>query len=139
MGGERDRSGEGGRQKNRTSRWEWVAAAVGTLLVAGTIGYMLNEALTAGGMPPGVAVHVDEIVPMETGFLVRIRAENSGGETAAGLTVEGELRSDTGSVEKSQVTIDYVPARGSRFGGLIFQEDPRSYALTVRPMGYDRP
>lgn len=136
---ERDgRGGEGG-GKPRTSKWEWVAAAVGTLLVLGTIGFMLHEALTGRKTPPAVAVTADSILPQENGFLVRIRAENTGGETAAGLLVEGELRSDTGTVEKSEATIDYVPPGGKRYGGLFFEEDPRSYALTVRPKGYDRP
>ena len=134
-GGE-DRKGKG---KAKTSPWEWVAAAVGTLLVLGTIGFMLHAALTRSGSPPAVAVAVDSVVVQESGYLVRIRAENSGGETVASLLVEGELRGDTGTVEKSEATIDYVPAGGKRFAGLFFEEDPRSYALTVRPKGYDRP
>lgn len=129
----------GGRRNGQTSRWEWVAAAVGTVLVLGTVGLLLHEAFTGSDSPPAVTVHVDGILPLENGYLVRIRAENSGGETAAGLTVEGELKSDTGSVEKSDVTIDYVPANGKRLGGLFFQEDPRRHELTVRPKGYDRP
>lgn len=136
---ERDgKSGEGG-GKPKASRWEWVAAAVGTLLVLGTVAFMLHEAFTGARTPPAVAVTVDSVFPQESGFLVRIRAENTGGETAAGLLVEGELRSDTGTVETSEATIDYLPAGGKRFGGLFFEEDPRSNALTVRPKGYDRP
>lgn len=137
-GREHGAPGDGGR-KQRTSRWEWVAAAAGTTLVLGTVGLMLNEALTSPSSPPALTVHVDSVLPQGKGYLVQVRAENSGGETAAGVTIEGELRSDTGSVEKSEVTIDYVPARGKRSGGLLFQEDPGRYVLTVRPKGYDLP
>ncbi|HEV2148655.1 MAG TPA: hypothetical protein VGR37_14725 [Longimicrobiaceae bacterium] len=133
--GERGQERAGG----RTSRWEWVAAAVGTLLVVGAVAFMLREALTGSSSPPAVKVTVDSIIAQEDGFLVQLRVENKGGETAAALLVEGELKSDTGTVEKSETTISYVPAKGRRSAGLFFKEDPRDYALRVRPRGYDRP
>jgi uncharacterized protein (TIGR02588 family) len=42
-------------------------------------------------------------------------------------------------VERSEATIDFVPARSSRHGGLVFKNDPRRYRMEVRPVGFDRP
>jgi uncharacterized protein (TIGR02588 family) len=65
--------------------------------------------------------------------------KNDGNETAAGVHVEGELRADTGSVEKSGVTLDYVPAGARRKAALWFTYDPRTLSLRVRPTGHDVP
>lgn len=100
---------------------------------------MLYEAIASPQTPPIIEVLVDSIVDTEHGPVVQIRVRNHGQRTAAGLHLEGQLRSDTGTVETSQVTIDYVPAQGSRRGGLLFTHDPRRFALEIRATGYDQP
>jgi uncharacterized protein (TIGR02588 family) len=144
----RDREGQGngsssvssnGDETQQTSLWEWAAAALSTVVVLGAIGFMLNEAFTVPSSPPMITVRVDTIVAAGSGYVVEFRAQNSGQTTAAGLTIEGELRSDTGTVEKSNVTIDYVPAGSHRRGGLLFTHDPARYTLQIQPKGYDRP
>jgi uncharacterized protein (TIGR02588 family) len=64
---------------------------------------------------------------------------NEGGTTAAGLTVEGELRDGTESVETSDSTIDYVPSHSERQGGLFFTLDPGEYEVQLRAKGYEMP
>jgi uncharacterized protein (TIGR02588 family) len=64
---------------------------------------------------------------------------DDGDATAAGVLVQGELRSNTGLVERSEATLDFVPARSWRPGGLVFTTDPRAQRLEVRPLGLDRP
>lgn len=118
---------------------EWAVAALGALLVLGAVGLMLHEALTQASTPPSIEVSVDTIVRTPYGYVVEFRARNHGQQTAAGVVVEGELKSDTGTVEKAQVTIDYVPAGSSRSGGLLFAHDPRTHSVEIRPKGYDRP
>jgi uncharacterized protein (TIGR02588 family) len=128
----RERSGAG-------SRLEWIAAVVSLVVVLAAIGLLAYEGIVAPTTPPRISVRVDSIVDGGDGFLVELRARNAGTATAASLLLEGELRGDSGVVETSQTTIDYVPGEGSRTAGLFFSHDPRRYRLEIRPLGYDRP
>lgn len=130
---------DGSPSRQGTSPVEWVAAALSALLVAGTIAFLLHDALRSPPAPPVVRIEVESTARAGRGWVVEFRAVNRGPTTAAGLTVEGTLHGDAGAVETSQVTIDYVPADGSRGGGLFFTKNPREYRLQIRPMGYDRP
>ena len=134
-----DSGGENASGGKGTSAWEWAVAAVGALLVLSVVGLMLYEALTEPSTPPQIEVSVDTIVQNEYGYVVQFQARNHGQITAAGLVVEGELKSDTGTVEKAQVTIDYVPSESRRKGGLLFTHDPRRYTVSVSAKGYDVP
>ena len=129
----------GGRRHEHASPLEWVIAGVSALLVLGTIAFLLHDALSGPSTPPQVTVHADTVLRAGPGWLVEFRATNGGQTTAAGLTVEGTLEADTGTVERSEVTIDYVPAQGSRRGGLYFTRDPGRHRLQLRATGYDRP
>jgi uncharacterized protein (TIGR02588 family) len=119
--------------------WMWGIALLGLVLVAGSIAFMLYEAAAGDSSPPDVTVRVDSILPTRNGYLVRIRALNEGGSTAEGLTVEGELRNGTESVETSHTTIEYVPSHSEREGGLFFTSDPRAHELRLQAKGYEKP
>lgn len=134
-----DAGSDNKQKQSGTSVWEWVIAGISTLLVLGAIGLMVHDAMTPSGGPPQITLSVDTIVEAGHGYDVQFQARNSSSATAAALLVEGELRSDTGHVETSQATIDYVPAGATRRGGLFFSEDPRLHTLQLRPKGYDRP
>ncbi len=137
--GDDRQAGRGRKTAGKSSVWEWVAAGVGTLLVLGTVAFMLFEAFTRSGGLPVVSVRVDTVVSTPAGYLVWIRAENRGGETAASLRVEGELRSGTRVVETRETTLAFVPAEGKRYAGLVFREDPGRYTLDVRATGFELP
>jgi uncharacterized protein (TIGR02588 family) len=119
--------------------WMWGIALFGLALVLGSIVFMLYEATAGDSSPPDVSVRVDSILPTRHGFLVEIRVVNEGGSTAEGLTVEGELRNGSESVEISNTTIEYVPSHSEREGGLFFTVDPRQYELQLRAQGYEKP
>lgn len=119
--------------------WMWGIGLLGFVLVVGSIVFMLFEAVTGDNSAPDVIVRMELIEPTETGFLVVFRAVNEGGSTAAGLTIEGELRSGTESVETSSTTIEYLPSHSEREGGLFFTLDPRQYELQLRATGYEEP
>ena len=119
--------------------WVWAIALLGLALVLGSIAFMLYEAAVGDSSPPDVTVRVDSILPTRNGFLVEFRAINEGGSTAEGLTVEGELRNGTESVETSNTTIEYVPSHSEREGGLFFTSDPRQHELQLRAKGYEKP
>jgi uncharacterized protein (TIGR02588 family) len=126
-------------ENNAIPIWEWIAAAIGFILVAGVIGFLLYEALGGNRMPPDVKLSVDSVVQTRNGYLVKIIAVNQGGITAEGVDIEGELRSGTEPVERSQTTIDYLPPRSEKRAGLFFTRDPRQFDLQVRPFGYEEP
>jgi uncharacterized protein (TIGR02588 family) len=121
------------------SRWEWAAAALGALMVGGTIAFLAHEAATEENTPPDLVVRAGAVTRTSAGWLVEVHAENRGATTAAQVQVEGELRADTGAVETSDVTIDYIPGDSERRAGLLFRADPRRHRLEVRARGFDLP
>jgi uncharacterized protein (TIGR02588 family) len=119
--------------------WMWGIGLVGLVLALGSIGFALYEAVAGDSSPPDVTVEVVEILPAQDGFLVEFRVINEGGTTAAGLTVEGELRDGAEIVEASDTTVEYVPSHSEREGGVFFTRDPRQYELQLRAKGYETP
>ena len=137
---EEARSGSQKHQANNAIPiWEWIVAAVGFVLVAGVIGWLLYEALSGNRLPPDVKLSVVSVVQTGNGYLVRITAVNEGGMTAEGVIVEAEIRSGTEPVERSRTTIDYLPPRSEKRAGLFFTRDPRQFELQVRSLGYEEP
>ena len=122
-----------------TSTWEAAVGALGFILVFATIAFLAYQALTTADKTPSISIEVVAITPTAGGHLVRFRTLNTGGGTAAALRIKGELRRDGRTVERSEVTLDYLPALGEREGALIFQEDPNSYELRLVVEGYADP
>jgi len=118
---------------------EWIVAAMSAVLVLGMIGFLVYDVVASPERPPDVTIEVDSIQQAGPGYLVLFRARNTGRTTAADLVVKGELEADTGSVEGSETTIDYVPAGGFQRGGLYFTRDPRRLKLRLRAQGYREP
>ena len=133
----RGRGGNGGAE--RISALEWVVAALGLLLVVGAVAFLAVDAVRGGDRPPDVVVRADTVVALEGGgWLVRFSARNRGRETAASVGIAGELR-DAAGTETSRVTLDYLPGRSARTGGLFFRRDPRRAELRLRAEGYQAP
>lgn len=121
------------------SFWEWVAAAVGLVLLLGSIAFLLHDAWSGDGGPPEPGIRILAIEPQEGRFLVRVRVSNLSRETAAALRVQGELRRGGELVERSEMELDYLPGRSSREGGLFFREDPRALQLMLSARSYQNP
>ena len=119
---------------------EWIAAAIGLLLLAAVLAVIGREALSGDtGELPAIEVAVVRVEPAGRGFVVGFEAVNRSGGTAAAVGIEGVLKSGRTIVETSSATIDYVPAHSRRGGGLFFREDPRRHAIEVRPLGFQTP
>ena len=117
---------------------EWAVAALGLLLVLGTVAFLAMDAARGHDQPPDLVVRADTVMALGGGWLVRFTAENRGRETAAAVGVVGELRDGAG-VESSRATLDYVPGRSTREGGLVFRRDPRRGGLELRVEGWRAP
>ena len=124
---------------NDAPLWMWGIGLLGLMFILGSIGFMLYEAAAGDSSPPDVTVHVDRIIPAQNGFLVELRVVNEGGSTAAGLTVQGELRNGNEILETSDTTVEYVPSHSERQVGLFFTLDPQQYELQLRAKGYETP
>ncbi|MDP2213449.1 hypothetical protein [Phenylobacterium sp.] len=100
---------------------------------------MVMFAVTTPERPPAVTLSVTSVTTTPGGYLVSFRAANAGGETAAGLQVSGELRQGETLIETSDMTIDYLPQRSERRGGLFFSANPADHQLSLRAHGYSEP
>jgi uncharacterized protein (TIGR02588 family) len=118
---------------------EWVVGGVGAALVGGAVAFLVYHSLTRDRTPPDVRVVAERVLELQDGYLVQFRATNRGGSTAAELTIEGELTGPDGDTETSEATLDYLPPRSDREGGLMFSGDPRPGQLSLRARGYAKP
>jgi uncharacterized protein (TIGR02588 family) len=126
-------------EHDEISSYEWAVAALGMLLVLASIGFILYEELATSESPPDVHVSTESILRSGDGYLVAFKAENRGGSTAASLAIEGELSRGGVIVEMSEATIDYLPPRSHRSGGLFFSEDPSGGTIDLRASGFADP
>jgi uncharacterized protein (TIGR02588 family) len=118
---------------------EWVIAAMGALLVAAAIAYLVHQALWRDETPPEVRLAVERVLPLQGGYVVEFRATNRGAQAAQELVVEGKLAGPGGVAETAEATFDYLPPNSYREGGLFFTGDPRRGELHLRAKGYARP
>ena len=122
-----------------TSVAEWIVAIVSAGMVLAVLGFLIYDGVRSPRTPPGISIEVDSVQTAGPGYLVLFHAHNSGRTTAAEVVVEGELEADSGTVETSETTLDYVPAEGEQGGGLYFRHDPRRLRLRLRAQGYREP
>ncbi len=138
MAEEKEKKENQERQKE-TPVWEWIIAAVGLILVVAALGTTLYRAVTEESTPPILEISVKAIVPTSNGYLVEFRVKNTGNQTAAALTIEGELKRGAESVETSTASLAYAPANSQREGGLFFTKNPNEFELKIRALGYEKP
>jgi uncharacterized protein (TIGR02588 family) len=118
---------------------EWAVGALGALIVAAVIGFLLYQGFAGDASPPEIHVEVKRIAPVRDGFRVEFEARNAGGEAAAQVTIEGVLSRPGAEPQRSAVTLGYLPAHSERGGGLFFNTDPRTGELSVRARSYEDP
>ena len=122
------------RPKPKPPLLEWIASAIGLVLILCVVAVIARDAFNGSAdMAPEVTVAATRVRPSGTGFLVEFEARNLSPVTAAQLVIEGKLPGG----ETSTATIDYVPGRSARRGGLFFSQDPRGVEL--RALGYQDP
>lgn len=122
-----------------TSAWEWAAAAVSAVLVAAMVAFLVGQGLTSRGATPEIAVRASDVARVGRQYRVEFRVRNTGGATASGLNVQGELREGAEVVETSDVTLDYVPPGADQTAVLWFTRDPLRHHLELRATGHDMP
>lgn len=119
--------------------WEWLIAAIGSVLILFVLGALVWEAVSESKSPPRIELRVKETVPHGSGELVLIEAHNHGGQVASAVKVRGALRSGDNVMETREVTIDYLPRRSSRIVGLFFLQPTADHDLRLEPIGFLQP
>jgi len=113
---------------------EWLAAGVGLLLVIAVIVVIGRDAVSgATDGTPDLDVVATRVVAVSSGAVLEFEIRNHSAFTAAAVQIEGKLPGG----ETSIATVDYVPGRSVRRGGLQFSADPRGAELRV--LGYQDP
>jgi uncharacterized protein (TIGR02588 family) len=125
------------RQAPRISRWEWIAGAIATALLAAAIATLLVKGRREQ-TPPRLSIRIEHIDRSGAYFRVAFVIRNDGGATAADVVVRGELQA-AGRREEGEVSFQYVPDGSERRGALLFAGDPLAGQLSVRPLGYREP
>jgi uncharacterized protein (TIGR02588 family) len=119
---------------------EWVVFGVGTLLVAGTLGFLVYDGATSGGdAPPALTVVTGTPEQKGEQFIVPVTVRNDGGQTAGGVTIEVTLERDGAEPERGEFAVAFLPRDGKREGFVTFRTDPRTARLVPRVLGYEKP
>ncbi|MEF2073716.1 hypothetical protein [Consotaella aegiceratis] len=118
---------------------EWIVGGVAGLLLLGMVGVILSEAILMDDREPRLYALVERAEFTPSGYQTQFRIYNKGDETAANVEVIGQIRSGDRILETSQALLDYVPARSSAGGSLIFQRNPKGFNLEVAPRGFSEP
>lgn len=126
-------------ERDQISLAEWAVAVFGALIVIALIGFLVYDALRDENLPPLLETSIESIEPSGDAYLVEFLVQNSGDATAAGVTIEAELRDGSAALETHTTTLDYVPAHSRRAGGVLFARDPAAFDLEVRATGYQNP
>lgn len=118
---------------------EWTIGAIGAAIVAAAIAFLLFEAIAVDKSPPDVQVSLQSTLPRQNGFLVKIRAENIGGEPAAHVSITAELIQEEKVVETREMEFEHLPPHSKREAGFFFVRDPRLLEIRLRARGYREP
>jgi uncharacterized protein (TIGR02588 family) len=128
------------KQKLQKNWFEWVVFAVGSVLVASTLGYLTYDALTVTDAPPSIEVRTGEASARAHNFVVPVTLVNHGDQTAEGVTIEVVLENGGAELERSEFTVAFLPRRSMREGWVAFQTDPRTaQSMKARVLGYEKP
>jgi len=118
---------------------EWSVFAVGVVVVAGTLAFLVWDLARAGSSPPDLTVELGEARRQTSGWAVPVTVRNRGDETAEGVHVEVVLETAAGGEERAELEIAFVPRGSHRKGWVTFTQAPAAGRLTGRVSGYEEP
>lgn len=115
---------------------EWVSLIISILLLAGIVATVLALWLNSSDTQARFRVERGAARNEAGHYYLPIKVTNEGDTTGAQVTVEGKLKVND-KEESASTTFDFIPARSSAEGILIFITDPVS--AEVRVVSYQRP
>ncbi|HYP54280.1 MAG TPA: hypothetical protein VEQ42_12100 [Pyrinomonadaceae bacterium] len=118
---------------------EWGVFGVALALVVGTLGLLVYDGATQGGVPPDIRVELGAPERRGENYVVPVTVTNRGDVTAEGVRVEVVLEGGGAGPERSDFDIAFLPRRARREGWVAFRTDPRGGQLKPRVLGYEKP
>jgi uncharacterized protein (TIGR02588 family) len=118
---------------------EWVVFALSLVLVAGTVGFLVWDAVRGGRSPAALSVELGRPEPRAGGWAVPVTLRNRGDETAEGVKVEVTLETPGTPPETADFEAAFVPRQSKREGWVTFRNDPSRGRLSGRALGYENP
>ena len=120
-------------RRDPISALEWIAAALGLLVILAILAVLATEAVRSGNdHVPHLSARIEAVTNLPDGYVAQVVVTNGSGQTAASVQVEGKVGD-----EAATATIDYVPGHSEAKGGLLFKSDPRGAEVQV--LGYELP
>lgn len=126
--------GEGGRPAT-----EWVVGVLGALALIAVLGFLAYQTVAVRDGPPNLRTPVIRTDEQGPPYVVTVRVQNAGGQTAQDVRITGELTRDDATVEQASATARYVPPHSHRQASLVFRTDPDTATLDVQTAGYSLP
>lgn len=130
---EREKEEDGGGE----SLLEWIAAAIGFLLVAAGVWILVGPDAESRS-PPDIRVEARAPETAAGGWRMPIRISNTGGQAAEQVRVVAELESN-GRRERREATATLVGPRSSEEVAVIFPSDPGAGRVAVWAESYGKP
>lgn len=115
---------------------EWVSLIISILLLAVVVALVVSLWLGQSHQPARFRVESGPIRNEAGHYYLSIKVTNEGDKTGAQVSVEGKVNS-AGGEEAAATTFDFIPARSSVEGVLVFNGDPAS--AEVRVVSYQQP
>jgi uncharacterized protein (TIGR02588 family) len=118
------------------TRAEWVSLIISILLLAGVAGIVVALWLNSSDRPARFRVDRGAVRNEAGQYYLPITVTNDGDTTGAQVTVQGKLRLNDRE-ESASTTFDFIPARSSAQGILIFISEPGPAEVLV--ISYQQP
>ena len=125
--------------KTQKNWLEWAVFAFGLILVSGTLGYLVYDAVSGKSDRPMLELTLEESYQQGGHYVVPLTVRNRGGRTAEQVLVRVKLTVDGKEQESAELQIAYIPRQSQRQGYVTFESDPREGRLSGRAVGYEQP
>ena len=125
--------------KIRKHPLEWIVFAVSLVVVLGTLGLLVRDAVSGEDAPAALSVELGRPEPRGGTWAVPVTVRNQGDETAEGVHVEVTLETPGKPIETADFEAAFVPRRSQREGWVTFRSDPARGRLSGRAVGYESP
>ncbi|MBC7944877.1 MAG: hypothetical protein H7X91_06385 [Burkholderiales bacterium] len=118
---------------------EWSVFALGLVLVVGSLGYLVQYALTLEGRPPIISAQTGQPRQQAGSYIVPVTVANDGDQTAEHVQIEVQISAVGVALETTMFELDFLPSRSKREAWASFVNDPTGNQLRARVVAYQKP
>ena len=127
------------RQGRSTAEWTTLLVSLAVLLaVAGLITYLYA---VDGNDEPVIEIEprFAELRRVGDAYYLPVRVTNTGDETAADVRIVGELPTDSGEPETSELEFTFLAGQETAGGTMVFSREPAEAELRLLPASFQDP